>query len=49
MKTVKEIRNALGIEREAVGVKYTDESPAVKLADGQYAVCNGILEGRMAR
>jgi uncharacterized protein (DUF169 family) len=44
MKTVKEIRNALGIEREAVGVKYTDESPAVKLADGQYAVCNGILE-----
>ena len=44
MKTVKEIRDALGIEREAVGVKYTDESPVAKLADGQYAVCNGILE-----
>ena len=44
MKPVKEIRDALGIEREAVGVKYTDESPAAKLADGQYAVCNGILE-----
>jgi hypothetical protein len=44
MKTVKEIRDALGIEREAVGVKYTDESPVANLADGQYAVCNGILE-----
>jgi uncharacterized protein (DUF169 family) len=44
MKPIKDIRDKLGIEREAVGVKYTDESPAVKLADGQYAVCNGILE-----
>ena len=44
MKPIKEIRDALGIEREAVGVKYTDESPTAKLADGQYAVCNGILE-----
>jgi len=44
MESVKKIRNALGIEREAVGVKYTDESPAAKLADGQYAVCNGMLE-----
>ena len=44
MKTVKEIRDALGIEMEAVGVKYTDESPPAKLAEGQYAVCNGILE-----
>ncbi len=44
MESVKKIRNALRIEREAVGVKYTDESPAAKLAKGQYAVCNGILE-----
>jgi len=44
MESVKKIRNALGIEREAVGVKYTDESPTAKLAKGQYAVCNGILE-----
>ncbi len=44
MKPAKQIRDALGIEREAVGVKYTDESPSAKLADGQYAVCNGILE-----
>ncbi len=44
MESVKRIRSALGIEREAVGVKYTDESPAVELAQGQYAVCNGILE-----
>ena len=44
MGSVKGIRDALGIEREAVGVKYTDESPMAKLAEGQYAVCNGILE-----
>lgn len=44
MKSVKKIRDALGIQREAVGVKYTDESPTDNLADGQYAVCNGILE-----
>lgn len=44
MESSKKIRNALGIEREAVGVKYTDESPAAKLAEDQYTVCNGILE-----
>ncbi|MGA2158962.1 MAG: DUF169 domain-containing protein [Dehalococcoidia bacterium] len=44
MESARRIRDALGIEREAVGVKYTDESPAAKLADGQYSVCNGILE-----
>jgi uncharacterized protein (DUF169 family) len=44
MESVKKIRNALRIEKEAIGVKYTDESPAAKLAKGQYAVCNGILE-----
>lgn len=44
MESAGKIRSALGIEREAVGVKYTDESPAAKPAGGQYAVCNGILE-----
>ncbi len=27
MESVKKIRNVLGIESEAVGVKYTDDSP----------------------
>jgi uncharacterized protein (DUF169 family) len=44
MESAEKIRQALGIEKEAVGVKYTDESPTVKLADGQYTVCDGILE-----
>jgi uncharacterized protein (DUF169 family) len=44
MESVERIRNALGIKREAVGVKYTDESSAARLAEGQYAVCNGMLE-----
>jgi hypothetical protein len=43
MESAKKIRDALGIEMEAVGVKYTDESASAKLAEGQYAVCNGIL------
>ena len=42
MESVKRIRDALGIEK-AVAVKYTDESPAINLASGHYAVCNGIL------
>ncbi len=44
MDSVAIIRNALGIQDEAVGVKYTDDSPASELAEGRYAVCNGILE-----
>jgi uncharacterized protein (DUF169 family) len=44
MEFIKKIRDVLGIESEAVGVKYTDESPRAKVAEGQYAVCNGILE-----
>jgi uncharacterized protein (DUF169 family) len=44
METAQKIRNALGIEKEAVGVKYSDEATTAKLAKGQYAVCNGILE-----
>ena len=44
MESIKKIRNVLGIGDEAVGVKYTDDSPMATTADGQYAVCNGILE-----
>ena len=44
MESAEKIRKALGIEREAVGVKYTDESPIAELAEGQYTVCDGILE-----
>ncbi len=43
MESVEKIRKVLGIEREAVGVKYTDESPSATLAKGQYAACSGIL------
>ena len=43
MDSITIIREALGIRDEAVGVKYTDDEPAVGLAEGQYAVCNGIL------
>ena len=44
MESVEKIRKALDIEKEAVGLKYTDESPIAKVAEGQYTVCNGILE-----
>ncbi len=44
MESVEKVRKALGIEREAVGVKYTDESPSVKLDGEQRLVCGGILE-----
>jgi uncharacterized protein (DUF169 family) len=43
MESVNKIRSALGITREAVGVKYTDASPAVQPDEGRHAVCNGIL------
>ena len=44
LESVKKIRETLGIEREAVGVKYTDELPKAELAEGQYTVCGGIME-----
>ncbi len=43
MDAITSIRKALGIQDEAIGVKYTDEEPAVAPAEGQHAVCNGIL------
>lgn len=43
-ESAEKIRDALGIDKEAVGVKYTDEPPTTKVAEGQYTVCGGILE-----
>jgi len=43
IKHVKSIVEALGIEKEPVGVKYTDEDPAVEIEKGSYTVCGAIL------
>jgi uncharacterized protein (DUF169 family) len=40
---VKTIVEALDIEKEPVGVKYTDEDPAVEIEAGNYTVCGAIL------
>ena len=40
---VKTIVEALGIEKEPVGVKYTDEDPGVETEEGSYTVCGAIL------
>jgi uncharacterized protein (DUF169 family) len=50
IKHVKSIAEALDIEKEPVGVKYTDEAPGVKIEGGNYTVCGAILaasEGRI--
>ncbi len=44
IKNVKNIVDALSIEKEPVGVKYTDEDPKVELEIGSYTVCGAILE-----
>lgn len=36
IEQVKTIVDALGIEKEPVGVKYTDEDPTVKIEEGSY-------------
>jgi uncharacterized protein (DUF169 family) len=43
IKHVKTIVDALDIEKEPVGVKYTDETPGVKIEAGNYTVCGAIL------
>jgi len=43
IKHVKTIVDALGIEKEPVGVKYTDEDPGVEIEAGSYTVCGAIL------
>ncbi|KAF5431445.1 hypothetical protein C5S35_18155 [Candidatus Methanophagaceae archaeon] len=40
---VKTIVEALCIEKEPVGIKYTDEDPVVELEEGGYTVCGAIL------
>jgi uncharacterized protein (DUF169 family) len=40
---LKNIVAALGIEKEPVGVKYTDEDPGVEIEAGSYTVCGAIL------
>lgn len=43
-ENVKIIVDALSIEKEPVGVKYTDEDPGVEIEIGSYTVCGAILE-----
>ena len=40
---LKNIVDALSIEKEPVGVKYTDEDPGVEIEAGNYNVCGAIL------
>jgi uncharacterized protein (DUF169 family) len=40
---VKHIVDALGIEKEPVGVKHTDEAPRAEIEAGNYTVCGAIL------
>lgn len=42
-KHVKIIVEALGIEKEPVGVKCTDEDPDVETEKGNYTACGAIL------
>ncbi len=49
MEPVERIRKALGIKAQGVGVKYTDEIPAARPAEGEYAVCGGLLEAADGR
>jgi len=39
---VRVISAALGLDREPVGVTYTDEEPAVEVEPGAYTVCGAI-------
>ena len=43
IENVKSIVDALSVEKEPVGVKYTDETPGVELEAGNYTVCGAIL------
>ncbi len=44
IENVKIIVEALSIEKEPIGVKYTDEDPEVETEIGSYTVCGAILE-----
>ncbi len=43
IEQVKTVVQALSIEKEPVGVKYTDEDPAVEIEAGNHTVCGAIL------
>jgi len=43
LEHLKTIVAALGIEKEPVGVKYTDEDPEAEIEAGSYTVCGAIL------
>nr|QNO56186.1 hypothetical protein FDFOPPHA_00011 [Methanosarcinales archaeon ANME-1 ERB7] len=43
IENVKTIVDALSVEKEPVGVKYTDEDPRVEIETGNYTVCGAIL------
>ncbi|HUV03125.1 MAG TPA: DUF169 domain-containing protein [Desulfobacteria bacterium] len=43
IKNVGNIVEALGIEKEPVGVTYTDEDPGVEIEPESYTVCGAIL------
>jgi uncharacterized protein (DUF169 family) len=45
IKHVKSIAEALSIEKEPVGVKYTDEDLGVEIEKGNYTVCGAIPGG----
>jgi len=40
---VKTVAEALGLEKEPVGVKYTNEDPDVEIEEGSHTVCGAIL------
>ena len=43
LEHVKSIAEALCIEKEPVGVKYTDGAPGIEIEAGNYTVCGTIL------
>jgi uncharacterized protein (DUF169 family) len=43
IKKVESIVEALSIEKEPVGVKYTNEDPGVEVEEGGHTVCGAIL------
>jgi uncharacterized protein (DUF169 family) len=43
IKDVENIADALSIEKEPVGVKYTDKEPDAEIETGSYTVCGAIL------
>jgi uncharacterized protein (DUF169 family) len=49
IKNVGNIVEALGIEKEPVGVTYTDEDPGVEIEPESYTVCGAILNAALGK